>query len=570
LTATSSVSPAGPVRGQDLVSRRRWPRVEKLCVFAASFLLFFLGMDRNSDIYDEGISLVGAMRVAAGEIPHRDFYANYGPGQFYTLAWLFDLFGRSILVERLYDLFIRAAIVAVVYAITRKRCRLWVALGSTAATWFWLFSAGRPTVGYALLPVILLSTLGSMILNRALTGPRLLSRSFVAGLLTGLVTLFRYDVGVALAIVHLASSWLIVLFRSSEMRDSRTGLRASLLYVLGAAMVFAPVAISYLAVAPIHFFLHDVVIFPSKYYARARSLPLPRIHFRSLENAALYLPIPAGLLALYASLVGAGTENDADRSGSDRRSLLILFGLSAIAFYFKGIVRISVGQMLAALIPMVIVIALLYERLTKNSSRLYPVARTMMILSLFTATWSALKEVRLLYMTHAAVLQEVMSPPGPLALRPDTDWCDFPNPLHTGLCFLAGFGLPKVNMYLQKHALPGERIFIGLDRHDRISQNDLVTYFTTNHLPATRWSHFDPDLQTRADIQQQMIEELDRQSVRYVVLESEFDALGEKSNDSSKSSGVTILDDYIRTNYHQVKDFGATTIWMRNGATGSP
>jgi hypothetical protein len=556
------------MRGQVIVSRHRRPRAEVSLVFVVSFLLFFLGMDRNFDLYDEGIVLVGAMRVAAGEIPHRDFYANYGPGQFYTLAWLFDVFGRSILVERLYDLLVRAAIVAVVYSVTRNRCRLWVALGSTAAAWFWLFSAGRPTIGYALLPVILLSTLGSMVLNRALVGQKRLSRAFAAGFLTGMVTLFRYDVGAALAVVHMASIWLASSVGSHEgSRDARTARRASLLYGLGVVALFAPVAVSYLMAAPLHFFLHDIVIFPSKYYAQARNLPLPRLHWRSLENIALYLPIPAGLLALYASWLSAGPESEADRPNDDKKLLLLLFGLSVIAFYFKGIVRISVLQMLAALIPMVIAIALLYERFAMGNRNLFRAAQWMMIISLFTATWSALKEIRLLYMTHASVLQEVLSPPGPSSLRPDTDWCDVPNPLHTGLCFLVGFGLPEVNVYLQKHAVPGERIFIGLDRHDRIVQNDLVTYFTTGHLPATRWSHFDPDLQTRADIQSQMVEELDRQSVRYVVLESEFEGLIEKSNDSSKSSGVKILDDYIRTNYHPVRDFGLSAVWLRNGAS---
>ena len=82
-------------------------------------------MDRGFDFYDEGLILVGAMRVAAGQVPHRDFYANYGPGQFYTLAWLFDLFGSSVFVERIYDLTLRSAIVAAAYGITAAYCKRW-------------------------------------------------------------------------------------------------------------------------------------------------------------------------------------------------------------------------------------------------------------------------------------------------------------------------------------------------------------------------------------------------------------------------------------------------------------
>ena len=55
--------------------------------------------------------LVAAMRVAAGQIPHRDFYAIYGPGQFYVLAGLFKLFGQTILIERIVDLIFRSLVV---------------------------------------------------------------------------------------------------------------------------------------------------------------------------------------------------------------------------------------------------------------------------------------------------------------------------------------------------------------------------------------------------------------------------------------------------------------------------
>ena len=46
-----------------------------------------------------------------GDIPYRDFYANYGPAQFYALAVLFKVFGPSVVVERLWDLLIRSCTV---------------------------------------------------------------------------------------------------------------------------------------------------------------------------------------------------------------------------------------------------------------------------------------------------------------------------------------------------------------------------------------------------------------------------------------------------------------------------
>src|SRR5271167_4937853 len=91
-----------------------------LLVFLVSFVLIAILTNRKIIIYDEGLILTGAMRVAAGAVPHRDFYANYGPGQFYVLAGLFDVFGQTVLVERLYDAVVKAGIVCLVYAVSLR------------------------------------------------------------------------------------------------------------------------------------------------------------------------------------------------------------------------------------------------------------------------------------------------------------------------------------------------------------------------------------------------------------------------------------------------------------------
>jgi hypothetical protein len=542
-------------------------------VFLVSFIVLYLGMNRGFDFYDEGLILVGAMRVAAGQIPHRDFYANYGPGQFYTLAWLFDLFGRSILVERIYDLTIRATIVTVAYGITKYYCRKWIVVCTTIVCGFWLFSSGLPTLAYPIIPILLLSLVGSIVLLPAFQRDVAWQRMATAGALTGLVALFRYDVGAALMFVQTCSIGIAALLgqrRTSARWHAATS--AMLPYWAGMAALFLPVALLYMAVAPIHPFIHDAILFPAKYYVRARRFPFPGIHWRSLENIALYLPVPVALVSIYSVIASASRfvnpSKDAEwlRGNQKQKAFLIVFGLVTVVFYFKGVVRISVVQMLLALIPMVITLAVLYEYSSHGHQRLHQIVQAMMVLSIVAATWSALKEVRVLYLTQSSVLQESLSPPGPVTLRSETYWCKVPNPLHTGLCFLVDPDHAQVILYILEHTSPNERIFIGLTRHDRLVQNDLLTYFAVSRLPATRWSHFDPDLQTRADIQAQMITEIDAQAVRYVVLESQFDRIIEPSNDSSKSSGVTLLDDYIRRKYHQVKMLGGLSVWLRNGA----
>ena len=71
-------------------------------------------------------------------------------------------------------------------------------------------------------------------------------------------------------------------------------------------------------------------------------------------------------------------------------------------------------------------------------------------------------------------------------------------------------------------------------------------------MPATMWSHFDPGLQNSYDIQTLMIHGLEVNSSAYIVPDSEYDLLREP-NDSAKSTGATLLDDYIHNKYQHIR-----------------
>ena len=72
------------------------------------------------DAYDEGLIAYGAARVLRGDIPYRDFWTAYGPGQFYVVAALFKLFGKFIAVERAWDVIVKAGISLLSYALINK------------------------------------------------------------------------------------------------------------------------------------------------------------------------------------------------------------------------------------------------------------------------------------------------------------------------------------------------------------------------------------------------------------------------------------------------------------------
>jgi hypothetical protein len=96
----------------------------------------------------------------------------------------------------------------------------------------------------------------------------------------------------------------------------------------------------------------------------------------------------------------------------------------------------------------------------------------------------------------------------------------------------------------------------------KIFANDNLIYFGSQRLPATKWSHFDPGLQNTYEIQTEMVHELEANAPPYIVLNSEFDQVRE-ANDSANSTGVTLLDDYIRNKYRPVQTFGMMSVWQR-------
>jgi hypothetical protein len=126
-------------------------------------------------------------------------------------------------------------------------------------------------------------------------------------------------------------------------------------------------------------------------------------------------------------------------------------------------------------------------------------------------------------------------------------------------CFLVRADTAEAIRYIHQHTAPDDPIFIGLPRHDKIFVNDVTLYFQMDRPVATKWHQFDPGLQTSLPIQREMIGELQRVRPRFVVITSIWNGMNEP-NDSSVSSGVTLLDDYIRQSYEPAATFGFHTI----------
>jgi hypothetical protein len=540
-------------------------------VFLLSAVALFLPMCLSPNIYDEGIILTGAMRVMAGQVPHRDFYANYGPAQFYILAILFKVFGPSILVERLFDIAVKASLVLVIYLLLSRYVRPWIVFATCGAIVFWLFGLFDSSYGLAMIPASLANALAIILLVSGFQ-PYLSKRRVIAtGAITGVATLFRYDTGIALIAV---STCIIALASYRAMDEAWPRLRtfASMVtaYIFGLAVVVLPSAAYYLSVAPIHPLLHDIILYPSKYYHAGRKLPFPPITVKQFDNAVIYSIILLVVIALWISLTWLFRTSKSGESILRQQSaklymFLLAFGVLGLAMYGKGLVRVHLIHLYLALIPAVLILAILLEH--RWSLPAYLRILTICLAFLFAASsvWSALREIKNVRATHSSLPETLWSSATGRSSPLHIEWCKQKNPLTEGLCFLPDDDHIRAIEFVSDHTTANDSLFVGVSHHDRIHSNDNLIYFASQRLPATHWSHFDPGLQNRADIQADIVRELELKPPPYIVRDSEFDLLHEP-NDSAKSSGVTTLDRYLDSKYKWVCTFGELSIWIRTGA----
>lgn len=82
------------------------------------YYLFFV--NKGIVLYDEGVYAHGAERILQGELPYKDFVLYYTPGYYYLLAGLFKIFGHTIFVGRIFNVFICTGIVYLLFQILKK------------------------------------------------------------------------------------------------------------------------------------------------------------------------------------------------------------------------------------------------------------------------------------------------------------------------------------------------------------------------------------------------------------------------------------------------------------------
>lgn len=540
--------------------------------FAITLIIISLTMERRVNVYDEGIILTAAMRVAAGDIIHRDFYANYGPAAFYIVSWLFELFGQNVFSERIFDLIVRAGISTIIYSSLAHYSKQWLALMATAVCVVWLSTIGNH--GYPIYPALLLAICASLMMTKAVARDAASWHPFVAGALTGISALFRYDIGFFVLVANILSIALIVKLTKKESNQRiKNAPRLVLAYASGAGLPVLIILLWYFEIGALSSFYHDVVAFPSQYYAKTRGLPFPTLSsfFRGSGYISLAIYLPAIICAAAAigfigrqigEPVNPRKISELKIAFFEKELFAIFLGSLAVIFYLKGIVRVSIEHMQLALLPSIILLAVLFEIARKDKVIFKFSLALLAILSISTAMLSGYVKLA----RNHNLVQDNFSRFVEIAIS-DENRVQFDNYAApddekvTSLAFVDGERADAVR-FIKKATTANQRIYVGLTRHDKIFVNDVSAYFMADRLPSTKWHHFDPGLQSSERIQTEIIAELENVKPNYIWLESTWNSINEP-NDSAISSGIKVLDEYILNKYIPAKIFGEITILQR-------
>lgn len=472
-------------------------------------------------VYDEGLIVCGAERVAHAQLPYRDFYTGYPPAQFYTIAAVFRVFGTTLLVERIWDALWRMAIVGICVLVGRAAGRRSHPLP--------LICIGILTgaLDFHLYPMISGTLFGVGALwcaTRYLTA-RGIRWLWFSGLVGGAGVLYRHDLLTCVcAAVTIAVSYQAIAERKGEW------LRATGVFLAGVLMLVAPAVLVVWSAVP-HDVLRQAFIEFPRINAAARRLPLPAPSIRALGD--FYLPL--AIVAVCAARLRW--------TPAVQRPVMLLWLLGSGLTLGLATQRLDTVHAFPAIVFSQVLLSLhLAESESRNQSIASSVRRAAFL-------WGVILSYGIVPLVQWGLdaAEAMRLPPsriaraGPVRLEPDQQ---------------------EAIQYIQRHLPAGQPLYVGTATHRLAYFNDALFYFLADRPQITRFDMFVPGVTNVAGGQSEIARNIEEKQVEYIVL---FLApLSREPNGSSVDSGITLLDDAIQKDYSEVAHFGRYTIRRRN------
>lgn len=508
-------------------------------------------IELNLGYYDEGLAVVGAERVMAGDLPYRDFWTLYAPGNFYFIATVFATFGKQLLASRLASLL---AIVAALGLLEWICSRMLRRPGSILATIGIGICAkmpwGAPTT-LAMLPVL---AAAAALLRW--TDTHRLRWAISAGVAAGIAVFVRHDFGIYIATS--ACVFLIAKFLSS--RDYRADPMKAVASFVAAFIATSAAAYSYLIVnGGWTDLLQDLIVFPFTVYPSVRKIPWPGFldalsptRFEQLgateffSDLAYRLPFAIGIvvpmLGLTAWAMRLQSRDGLQLNQQRSHDTLGFCSIASIVFLSQARIRPDYGHMVPSLMLSIPIFCHLAGQLPRMSLRYIAIV----------GFWPAI--------LGSQVVEKAR----------DLQACYFsPTRINCGLPRAVGIVVDREKdvavqavQFVRSATRAEDFIYVGHTRHDRILAGATLFYFLAERRCPNPYQEMHPGLTTTEAVQREIVESLNAKDVQLLVLYDES-AAPQEPNASAESSGVHLLDDYIKSNYRRLREFGCYHIWIR-------
>jgi hypothetical protein len=478
-------------------------------LFAAAALFSALTMLNGIQPNDEGLMLVAADRIAHGQVPYSDFWWFYPPGQPYLLAGLWKLFGPSLLTWRIVRVLANAAVVLLAYLLARRQAPRGLALAAAAiACGAMAFPSGPHPF-----PIVLALALGALLL---------IERPGWAGFVCGIAAFWRIEFAGYLAI-GIVIAYLI---------DGRRPWRFVGTTVATALVLYAPVVLS----AGIGKSWDLLVKYPATDFSDYQSLPFPFRYHGILNTSSIggfftdsseeilhfYLPLVlvVGLLASFAAF--------------RRRPEFIATAIFAVGCTHYLITRPDIFHVQ----PLVVLVAILGAwalggRWAVRGGRVFA---AVVAFALVYAGANGLERF----------VRGLTDDNVPLNL-----------PVADGVRVAKGTDVPleRAVRYVDSRVPAGKPIYVMTARADLVTSGNPLFYVLADRPNPTRYDIAAPGVVTSAPVQREIIGDLRRTRplvMRWVDPVTEV----REPNKAGRSSGVVLLDDYLKANYAQTARFG--------------
>jgi hypothetical protein len=530
-----------------------------LFAVAAGFssLIVLKGMQPN----DEGLMLQAAARIAGGEVPYRDFWWFYPPGQPYLLAGLWKLFGPSLLTWRILRVIVNGLVAVLAYQLARREAPRGIALLAWAVA---AVSLAAPT-GPHPYPLALALALGSLLA---------FERSpILAGVLAGVCGLWRIEFAGYLGVGVVLGYAL----KPGADRARSIG-RFAVAAVGTAAALFAPVVLR----AGLGRSWDLLVRYPIEDFGDYQSLPFPRIYhggtdFGSVDavrdtiGSILSFEVPlllmVGLAAVLCVLaLGFSRERW-------RRVPVAVFAVGMAHYLITRPDAFHIGPLAAALaVPSAWILAeartsfagegvgSLARRLRERVTRLPARARLALVplpaIALVMA-WVLVDGLQ----RYERQVEEDMVPV-------ELDVADGVRELPTYNCSLPGApaqvctldDLERAVGFVKSHVPPGQPIYVGTQRADLVTSGAPILYVLTGRPSATRYDIAAPGVVTSAPVQREIVSELERRGRPLVIRWTASITAAPEPNRAGRSTGVRVLDRYLARSYRPSAHIGSYLI----------